>query len=128
MLGEAAVKAVKDKVELIKVIAKEEKAKAVAEANLKGIEEYKTLMEFEDEVAEGSLVAYIYGFNACKACLNRMLSNLDLSRLNLKNNDDESRGYLSDEDELDQVEAKPTPVEIPTIGPIVEDTIADIAE
>ncbi|KAG1327925.1 hypothetical protein COCNU_01G018590 [Cocos nucifera] len=128
MLREAAVKAVENKVELVKVTVEEEKAKAVAEANLKGIEEYKASMEFEDEVVEGSSVAYIYGFNVCKTCLNRMPPKLDLSCLNLENNDDESGGYLSDQDEFDQVGAKPAPVEVLAIGPTAKDATIDIAE
>ncbi|EHA8590594.1 hypothetical protein COCNU_scaffold020699G000010 [Cocos nucifera] len=70
MLGEAAAKAIEDKVELIKATVEEEKAKVIAEAKLKGIMEYKASAKFDDEVAEGFSVAYIYIFNACKAHLN----------------------------------------------------------
>ena len=66
MLEEVAIKATKDRVELINATIEEEKTKAVAEAKLKGIEEYKASWEFKLKVTDGSLVAYVYGFKTYK--------------------------------------------------------------
>ncbi|KAG1358612.1 hypothetical protein COCNU_08G000580 [Cocos nucifera] len=101
MPREVAIKAVEGKVELIKAIAEEEKRKAITEAKFKGIEEYKASPEFKDEVTEGSSVAYVYGFNTCKARLHRLVPKLDLSHLNPGDSDHESGGYSPNEHQPD---------------------------
>ncbi|KAG1360731.1 putative serine/threonine-protein kinase BLUS1-like [Cocos nucifera] len=97
---EVVVRVTEDKVELIKAKAEEEKAKAIVEARLKGIKEFKASAEFENEVTEGSLVAYVYSFKAYKACMGRMVPKLDLSRLRAEYSNSESEALSLDEDEL----------------------------
>ena len=43
------------------------KVKAIAEAKMKVIKEFNASPDFEVEIAEGSIVAYGYGFKACRA-------------------------------------------------------------
>ncbi|KAG1363515.1 hypothetical protein COCNU_11G003420 [Cocos nucifera] len=105
-------------IELIKALAREEKEKAFIEAKLKAIKEFRASKEFENEIAEGSLVAYEYGFEACKRCLAWMLPKLDLSGLHPKDSDDEDKPILVDE--------------VPTIKPVADEpatmpTIEDAA-
>ena len=57
-----------------------------------------------------------------------MLPKLDLSCLNPEHSDDESKGYLLDEDELDQVKAEPSFPEVPATSPTTEGAMADTAE
>ena len=42
-----------------------------------------------NEVVKGSSMAYEYGFKACRRCVARMLSRVDLSHLQHKDSDDE---------------------------------------
>ncbi|KAG1369822.1 hypothetical protein COCNU_15G001880 [Cocos nucifera] len=93
-LEEAIVKATKDRRELIK--AKEDKAKAIVEAKLKGIKEFKALVEFENDVVEGSSVAYMYDFEAYKRCLDRRIPKLNLSDLHPNDSNDEGGARSSD--------------------------------
>nr|XP_029116145.1 uncharacterized protein LOC105059422 isoform X1 [Elaeis guineensis] len=62
--------------------AEADKAKAVAEAKLKAVEEYKASAEFEAKVTEGSSVVFGYGFDACKAQVAHFFPEMDVSRLN----------------------------------------------
>ena len=68
------------------------------EARLRYIEEFKASMDFEDELIETSLAAFIQNFKDCKACLKRMVSKLDLRCLHLDNSDKEIGAFSSYQD------------------------------
>ncbi|KAG1363681.1 hypothetical protein COCNU_11G005080 [Cocos nucifera] len=57
-LKEAAVRKTKEKLKSVEAWAKADKAKVIAEAKLKAVEEYKVSKEFKAEIIEGSSVAY----------------------------------------------------------------------
>ncbi|KAG1330555.1 putative HMG-Y-related protein A [Cocos nucifera] len=54
-LDEEAVKAIKDKLQFIKAKVEEKKMKAIAEAKLRGMEEFKASEEFRNEICRGFL-------------------------------------------------------------------------
>ncbi|KAG1334840.1 hypothetical protein COCNU_03G009590 [Cocos nucifera] len=73
---------VEEKVRLTKARV-EAKKKAIAEAKMKAIDEFWALLDFEAEVTEESMVAYWYGFQACKAQVTHYFPEVDVSRLDL---------------------------------------------
>ncbi|KAG1331963.1 centromere-associated protein E [Cocos nucifera] len=129
-LGKAVVKAVEDRVVLIRAKVEEEKAKAIIEAKLKGIEEFKASIEFENEVTEGSSVAYIYDFEAYKRCLGWMVLKLNLSCLRPKDSNNEGETFSLDEDEPAPTSTKDEHAltENPIPGPTAKDAVGGLIE
>ena len=61
-LSKVAIKAAKDRVKLVETWMEADRAKTIAEAKMKAIDEYKASPDFETEVMEESTVAYMFGF------------------------------------------------------------------
>ena len=55
-----------------------ESAKVASE---KAVEEYKTSKVFKDELTEGSLEMFLFGFNECKKQVGFLYPDLELGRL-----------------------------------------------
>nr|XP_019702995.1 uncharacterized protein LOC109505169 [Elaeis guineensis] len=125
-LGEATIKAIEDKVKLVESRVEIEKSKAIVEAKLKAIDDFKASSNFEAEVMEGSTVVYMYRFQACKALVARLFSKVDVGRLNPEAN----KGEAEEDDQNVQaalaIKVPIVPVIEPITKPVVEDTAAAI--
>ena len=63
----------------------------------KCIEEYKTSMDFDEELVEASSTGFIQDIEDCKAHLKKMVMKLAVRHLHLDNSDEEVRVFFSDE-------------------------------
>lgn len=77
-LREEALKAIKERADqaedriLANASRAAKKALTVAKTKLRAIEDYKTSMDFEVEVAKGSAIAHGYDFKACWARMKKL--------------------------------------------------------
>ena len=57
---------------------------------MRAIDEFRALPDFEAEVGKGSMVAYMYGFQAVKAQVIRMFPRVDVGHLDPIASEDEA--------------------------------------